>query len=100
MPSSLLPATARVTSASSVQTGSSSGVRSAIAARWRSTVPSSPRAIGPVSAASGPSRAHCSAVARTSGASCARVMPVVAARRSAQASSATRKLAAIAPAAW
>ena len=41
-------------------------------ARWRSTVPSSPRAIGPVSAASGPSSAHWCAVASTSGASCAR----------------------------
>ena len=100
MPSSVLPATARVTSASSAHIGSSSGVRSRDRGAVALHAPSSPRAIGPVSAASGPSSAHWWAVASTSGASCARVMPAVAASRSAQASSATRKFAAIAPAAW
>ena len=51
---------------------SSSGARSATAARWRSTVASSPRAIGPVSAAWAPSAAQFSTVARTSGTSAAR----------------------------
>ena len=43
-------ASSRVASASASKSASSSGVRSAIAARWRATVASSPRAIGPVSA--------------------------------------------------
>ncbi len=40
-------ASSRVASASASQRGSSSGARSATAARWRATVASSPRAIGP-----------------------------------------------------
>ena len=45
------------------------------ASRWRSTVASSPRATGPVSARSGPSAAQFSTVLRTSGASSARASP-------------------------
>ncbi len=57
------------------------GARSATASRWRATVASSPRAIGPVSASCAPSRAQLSTAARTSGASIARSTPAVAARR-------------------
>ena len=43
----------RVAAASASNSGSRSGARSATAARWRATVASSPRAIGPVSASLG-----------------------------------------------
>jgi hypothetical protein len=71
-----------------------------MASRWRVTVSRSPRAIGPVRARSGPRLAQFSTVARTSGTSAARSTPVVAARRSAAASSVTRKFEAIEAAAW
>jgi hypothetical protein len=51
------------------------GRRSATASRWRSTVASSPRAIGPVSACSAPRRAQLSTVWRTSGTSSSRSPP-------------------------
>jgi hypothetical protein len=92
-------ASSRVAAASASKSSSSSGVRSSIATRWRSTVASSPRAMGPVSA-SGPSCAQLASAARTSGSSSARSTPAVAARRSAAASSVTRKLEAIDAAAW
>ena len=58
--------TASARSASASYIGSSSGAVSARAARWRSTVARSPRAIGPVRAA-GPRSAQLAAVRRTSG---------------------------------
>ena len=78
---------------------SSSGARSPIASRWRATVASSPRTIGPVSDAS-PSAAHASTAARTSGTSIVRSTPAVAATRAAADSSVTRKFEAIEAAAW
>ena len=48
-------ASPRVASASASNSGRRSGVRSATASRWRATVASSPRAIGPVSASAAPS---------------------------------------------
>ena len=54
---------------SSSNRASSSGATRSTAARWASTVASSPRATGPVSAASGPSSATFSTVWRTSGSS-------------------------------
>ena len=76
-----------VASARASKRGRRSGVRSTTAARWRSTVSVSPRAIGPVRAASAPSSAQFSTAARTSGTSRARSTPAVAARRSAAPSS-------------
>ena len=52
------PARARVRSTSSSKRGSRCGADSATASRWRSTVASSPRATGPVSAAAGPRSAQ------------------------------------------
>ena len=79
------------------------GARACAARSWRDGARPCPRRrarSAPVSAASGPISAHWRAVASTSGASCGAEMPAVAASRSAQASRATRKFAAIAPAAW
>ena len=59
----------------------SSGAASSTAARCAATVASSPRATGPVSAASGPSSAMFSTVWRTSGASSARASLAARARR-------------------
>ena len=65
---------------------SSSGVRSATAARWRATVASSPRAIGPVSARSAPQRGPVLDARRArAGRAAARSTPAVAASRSARA---------------
>ena len=61
-----------------------SGSRSATAARWRATVASSPRAIGPVRARSAPSAAQLATLASTSATSGSRSTPAVAARRSAR----------------
>jgi hypothetical protein len=75
-------------------------VRCSIAARWRATVPSSPRTIGPVSASAAPSRSQFATDARTSGASSPRSTPAVAASSSAAPTSVVRKFDAIAAAAW
>ena len=90
----------RVASASASNSASSSGSRSATAARWRATVASSPRAIGPVRARSAPSAAQLATLAWTSATSGSRSTPAVAARRSARPSSVTRKFEAIEAAAW
>src|SRR3954454_15154105 len=93
-------ARSRVAAASESNRGRRSGARSAIAARWRSTTASSPRTIGPVSAARAPSAAQFSTAARTSGTSASRGTPAVAATRSAAPSIVVRKFAAMAAAAW
>ncbi len=90
----------RVAAASASNRSSRSGVRSATASRWRATVASSPRAIGPVSARRAPCAAQFSSAARASGTSASRGTPASAASRSAAPSRVTRKFEAIEAAAW
>ena len=78
------PARARVTLTRLVEERERARARAPpTAARWRATVCSSPRATGPVRARSGPRRPQFSTVARTSGSSISRSMPVPAASCSA-----------------
>ena len=89
----------RVAATRASNNSSSSGARSATAARWRCTVSVSPRATGPVSAAT-PPRAQLSSAARASGSRTSGGWPAVAMSRAAAASTVIRKLAAIDAAAW
>ncbi len=91
----------RVRSASASYIGTSSGATLVEGRQMASTVASSPRAIGPVSA-SPPRSAQLAAVRSTSGASSSRASstPARDSSSAADSSSATRKLDAIDAAAW